>query len=671
MNNSTSKANWFWLALLMGLGVGGFYLLFQSQGKSISGWILVAGVLLLLWVTEIGGGAPVLWAKAFERLAPDSTERQFAYVLLASGLAIGATLISVMAEKQPSDRLRTLAVVMWLASGGLLTLAFLRLTLADFQAWWQTYKREVLLVALITLFAALLRFYKLGLIPDVINGDEGWTGLAALRQLMAASFIYDNPFSFFEGFGHIHLSIIRSAILLLGQNAFSLRLIPAIGGTLAIPSLYLLARYLLGVRGAWVAALLLAVAHAHIHFSRTSAVAYIQSSWLSPLELYFFLSGLEKRDRVRMILGGLILGFHFNVYVSAQIMAPLALIFLLLLWFIDRPLVRENFKNIGWFFFSALILALPSLTWAFNHPNDFAARYGKEGTFQSGWLANEIVITGKPAVLILFERFIHACLAIFVLPFQDFYWVKMPVLDFITAVLFLVGVLIALRRTREPRFLLLNGWLWSGVFSLSVFAIPAAADSYRLLMVLPAMCVMAALGWEYILSLTKQVADANAAPLAAPSTAFHSAQDAPATTAQTLWSLALIVVIAAFNLKVYYLDFGRSCQYMNDDPVARGWSLIGDYLREHRPIDQAFMLGNEVFHYGTHPSVDYMSGSMPMTNILEPFTTVDGHGNLVFVFSPDRVADLDEVQAFAPGGEVTRVFDCGRLSFVGYEVERE
>ena len=83
MSDSTSKANWFWIALLMGLGVGGVYLLFQSQGKSVSGWILIAGVLLLLWVTEIGGGAPALWAKAVARLSPDSTERQAAYVILA------------------------------------------------------------------------------------------------------------------------------------------------------------------------------------------------------------------------------------------------------------------------------------------------------------------------------------------------------------------------------------------------------------------------------------------------------------------------------------------------------------------------------------------------------------------------------------------------------------
>jgi len=657
---STSKANWFWIALLLGLGVGGVYLLFQTQGKSTSGWILIAGVLLLLWVTEVSGGPPVLWSKAFERLTPDSDEFRYSLIILSAALAITATIISVMVEKQSSERLRTLALLMWFASGVILTLAHLRLSLEDLRIWWQTYRREAILVGLLTLFAAFLRFYQLGVIPDTINGDEGWTGLAALRQLPAATFIYDNPFSFFEGFGQIHLRVIRSAILLFGQNSFSVRLIPAVGGTLAIPALYLLVRYMFGVRSAWMAAILLAVAHAHIHFSRTAAVAYIQSTWLSTLELYFFISGLEKRDRTRMIIGGLLLGFHFNIYVSAQILVPLTLIFIFIAWLLNRAYIQGNLKNLGWFFVSALFLALPSITWAFNHQNDFNARFGKEGTFQSGWLANEIVITGKPAVLILTERFIHACLAIFVLPFQDFYWVPVPVLDFITAVLFLVGVFIALRRTREPHFLLLNGWLWSGVFALSVFAIPAAADSYRLLMVLPAMCAMAAVGWDYLLTLTKRVAESVPPPEVAPS-----------PPAWMLWSLALVLVIAGLNLKIYYLDFGRSCQYMNNDPIARGWSRIGDYLREQRPVDQAYMLGDPAFQYGTHPSVDYLSGFLPMTNLFEPFSMVEAHGNLVFVLIPARVGELEMVQAFAPGGEVTRVFDCGRLSFIGYEVEKK
>jgi 4-amino-4-deoxy-L-arabinose transferase-like glycosyltransferase len=222
----------------------------------------------------------------------------------------------------------------------------------------------------------------------LIEGDEAWTGLAALKLLSADAAVYTHPFSFFEGFGRIHLRLFRLAIYIFGQNTFGLRLVPAIGGTLAIPATYLFARRLMGAQGALVAAALLAVSHAHMHFSRTSAVGYIQSTWFSPLELYFFLSGLEQRSRARLVLAGLLVGLQFNFYYSAQINLGFLVVYLLVAFFLARPLLRGNLLNLAWFFGMALLVALPSLLWLFRHPNLFlfSARWLNEGTFQSGWL---------------------------------------------------------------------------------------------------------------------------------------------------------------------------------------------------------------------------------------------------------------------------------------------
>ena len=135
--------------------------------------------------------------------------------------------------------------------------------------------------ALVTLGAALLRFIDLGQLPRVINGDEGLIGqfvLAAKRNPLA------NPWSLFENIGGLYRHGIGMMIKLFGQTPFALRLLPAIGGTLAIPALYVLARELFGRRVALMAAILLAVSHAHIHFSRTVAVTYIQSTLFAPLD---------------------------------------------------------------------------------------------------------------------------------------------------------------------------------------------------------------------------------------------------------------------------------------------------------------------------------------------------------------------------------------------------
>ncbi len=138
--------------------------------------------------------------------------------------------------------------------------------------------------------------------------------------------------------------------------------------------------------------------------------------------------------------------------------------------------IRENLRNMPWFFGSMLIVIFPSLAWIYSHPNDFLARWSKEGLIQSGWLKDQLINTGQSVFMILLERLIHVCQAIFILPFQDFYWAPAPVLDLITSILFIVGAFLAIRRTRDPKILLLNGWFWSGVVSIAFFAIPPSAD---------------------------------------------------------------------------------------------------------------------------------------------------------------------------------------------------
>jgi hypothetical protein len=643
-----SRANLVWIILIFGLGLGGMYLLAGAQGKSMPGLIMVEAMLLLLWYSQAKGAPPGLWLRAYDYL---TLHPHLSLVPMAAGLSLLTTLLAARVETHPDVTLYNLSVFLWLLSGLTLILACVRLSWSQLKTWWQVYRWEVILVVGLTGLAGALRFYQLGSLPNIINGDEGWTGLAALKLLPAMDFLYSHPFSFFQGFGRVYLNLIAGAINFFGRTPFSLRLLPAMGGMLAIPATYLLARRLLDVRGATLAALMLAVAHAHVHFSRTAAVAYIQCTWLSPLELYFFLTGLERRDRARMTIGGLLLGLHFNFYYGAQINAGFLLVFVLVAALLDRPLIRENLAGLGWFFGSALLLALPGLTWAFHHPQDFFTRWLMEGTFQSGWLPLEIARTGQPVALILWQRFAHVLLSIFALPFEDFYFGGAPVLDFITATLFLAGLLTALNRVRQLRFLLLNGWFWSGVLAISFLVVPPWADSYRLLVVLPTICILASLGLEQLLQLVE--------PVLSP----------PGRLALANWSLIFILPIAGLNLKTYYVDFAHDCTYAVDS-VGRAWSLIGDYLREQRPFDQAYLVGDGTFHYGTHPSVDYLSGSVPMTNLIDPFSPPAIQGSLIFILTPSRANELAAILNFAPGGQITRVSDCNQLSFITYRVEK-
>ena len=655
-----SRANFFWLILLVALTGTSMYLLVVSAGQSLLGLSLLGMGLILFWSIDGDGRAPLLWLKIFERLAAAPT---IFLILSAILCSVTAAWLGIYLEQAYTPLGKNVAVVLWLGGGVILFLMHCRISWETLREWWKQYRREVIIVLLITLLAGALRFYQLDTIPDVINGDEGWTGMVALGKFPLTNFIYANPFSFAEGFGRPYLDVFAAAINFWGQDKFGLRFVPAFGGTLAIPAIYLLTRLLLNWRHAIIAALLLAVSHAHIHFSRTAAVGYQQGSWLAPLELYCFLKGLEDRNRKWMVMGGLLLGLHFNVYFSAQVLIPMTVVFLVMAAIITpprgienekviprRPLpIRENLSNMPWFFGSIIIMILPSLVWIYNHSDDFSARWAKEGSFQSGWLTQEMLSTGKPAFLILLERFAHVCQAIFILPFQDFYWAPAPVLDLVTGLLFVVGAFLALRRTRDPKILLLNGWLWSGVVAISMFAIPPAADSYRLFMVLPAMCVMATLGWAHLTSLAKRLAHVQHQTI-------------------ILWSVVLILLVAGLNLKTYFIDFGRSCLYGGQDFSSRRASLLGDYLRTEPAFDQAYLLTDGSFSYGIFPSTDYLSGSIPVTNLGAPFVLPDTHGSTLFIILPSREPERTVVSQLAPGGNSTRISDCGQLMFLAYRV---
>jgi hypothetical protein len=485
--NITAKANLFWVALLVALsGSGIYYFLVDDLGLSWIGIVLVILALMLFWFMDEDGGAPPVWLRIFERFASASN-----IILLISAVvfSISAAWMGLYLEGQYHEIMADIAVPLWFSAALIIFLMYCQISWASLGQWWRDYQREILAVALMTIFAAALRFYHLDTIPSIIEGDEGWTGMVALKKLTYFySFFYSNPFSFTQGFGRPYLDLFAIAIDVFGRNKFGLRFIPALGGTLAIPTTYLFARRLFGVRNAIIAALLLMVSHTHIHFSRTSALGYQQATWLAPLELYCFLKGLEERKRSWMVMAGLLLGLNFNVYFDAQILIPMTCVFLGMVAIvspdqiavgekvISRPALplRENLHNLPWFFGSILLLALPGLAWIYNQPAGFAQRFVEEGSIQSGWLMHQAEMIGRPIFLILWDRFIHVCMSIFILPFQDFYWAPVPVLDMITAMLFAVGAFLALRRTRDPKILLLNGWFWSGVVAIALFAVPPA-----------------------------------------------------------------------------------------------------------------------------------------------------------------------------------------------------
>jgi hypothetical protein len=569
-------------------------------------------------------------------------------VWIAAGVVFTILATVTMVVFQRYGRENYLPVLnLWAAAAGCYLTAFLDPlpSRADLRDWWRAHWKECLMVALLTTLAAGLRFYKLGELPRVLNGDEGWLGSVALST---ASPPYSNPFSLWENFGALYLQTINWAFVFLGTTPFSLRLIPAIAGTLAVPALYLLARQIAGRRIAFLSALLLAMSHSHINFSRSVGVGYIQDTWLVPLELYFLFSGLKKNSLWRAAAGGLLMGVHFSIYLTPQIFASMLLVFSVLLLLFFRRTHPHAGRILRTYWGGLAVMLLPEAVFAAMNSHEFFNRLNVDGTFQSGWLAAQMAATGQSAAQILGDRVVHAFFSLIAYPAIDFYGSPISVLSLFSGVLFLIGLGISLWKTRSEGYLLLNGYFWIGPLAIGLFSIPISADSYRVLMILPAAMLMAAIGLDAIFE----------------SVGIGWNRRRLAYTASAAF---LMINLFIFNQWTYFVDFAEKCRY-GGDIQTRFASYMGTFLTTVEPGANIFLLSNEVFRYGTHPSTDFLSGGKPVTNVPDSIDSASPVTGDVLIANPDRVQELLAWIHDHPGGKLEPYYDCKTLLLLAYHV---
>ena len=84
-------------------------------------------------------------------------------------------------------------------------------------------------------------------------------------------------------------------------------------------------------------------------------------------------------------------------------------------WF--KPALRQALVFWAGFF----ITAAPQLYYIWKLPNNFLNRLTQDGTIQSGWLVNTMQQTGASMPQVLFERVVHAFMALIYYPAIDFY----------------------------------------------------------------------------------------------------------------------------------------------------------------------------------------------------------------------------------------------------------
>ena len=345
-----------------------------------------------------------------------------------------------------------------------------------------------------------LRLWAPQAFPNGIHGDEAALGLIAVDVLegrgphpFGVAFIRDPaPFMYAEA----------AFMAILGVGIGAPRAMAGAAGALTLVALWLLARPLFGVRVALVAAGLLAVSAAHLHFSRL-AINVVEIPLFGLLALGLTWRGIREGRPFWHLLAGMALGFAQYAAFGSRVYAfILAGTYLLLALAHPRSWRAVAGGALLALLGTAVVLA-PLLVHLRREPQLLWGHLETRSVFRRWDQATEIHGTADWLGVMLGQARINLLAFVNVPDRGPFYgFAAEPLLNAPIAVLFLLGLLLALARLRDPRFasllLACAGVLAGGILSAG------APQFHRLLPMLPIACLLAALAADRLVSWVEE-----------------------------------------------------------------------------------------------------------------------------------------------------------------------
>ncbi len=493
----------------------------------------------------------------------------------------------------------------------------------------------------------LLRLPKVGTIPFVISGDEASMGIEALHVLEGS---LRNPFATgWLSHPTLYFFLLAWPVAWLGRNAWGLRLFSPLVGAATLPILYLLARRLFDRRVALVATGLLTVAHLHIHFSRL-AINNIYDPLFGLLAAFFLVRGLQEGRTLDFALGGLSLGLGQYFYMGGRLFPIMVAVYALVWILLHRPAGRRLWLPTTALGSAFLLTAGPLLDFFRRHPDDFLARLRMVGILQSGWLTTEQEVTGKSALELLWLQLRKSFFAFtYMHDPTSWYGAKLPYLDALSAVLFMLGLVLLVRHWRRCGYLLVNVWFWLALI-LGGMLIENPPSSARFVLFMPAVCLTAALGLVQVLDLL------------------------PFSRAWAWRVLAAVLLVAAgLNVGHYFFRYTPAGIFggLNTEVGTR----LGEYLSEQEAGAVVYFFGPPRMWIG-YATIPFLAPNVEGVDVEEPLAgppspdMVDRSRPALFVFLPERAGELAWVQQAFPNGRQEEVSGTisGELLFIVYRV---
>ncbi len=354
---------------------------------------------------------------------------------------------------------------------------------------------DIFWLIIIIITALFFRQYKLldvapGLLPDEIKSMEAIS--AIVNGMRPPIFYASDPYQVASLYYIIVALICKYTVF----NIYSAKIISGIIGTANILFLYLLIKEIYSKRIAIISSFILASMMQHIVYSRI-IWGWIFVPFFTTVVFYFYYKARKSGNMLYFVISGTILSLNVYFYNAAK-MVPFIFIFLWLYLLFDKN-VRKNFK----FHIASAILIITSSIIVFFPLLNYIIHNSQ---LYFGRMKDWNLLTHLPAGSALYERLADQFMLFFKMFFSAsciwgaFNIASKPAFDQVTVFFMVIGIAYTIVRIKnENNFFILMWFFWG----MLVGFLTIAADLYqtRVVMALPAIAILAALGLEKISTL--------------------------------------------------------------------------------------------------------------------------------------------------------------------------
>ncbi|TFH41075.1 MAG: hypothetical protein E4H01_15500, partial [Lysobacterales bacterium] len=350
--------------------------------------------------------------------------------------------------------------------------------------WLYSHRYGVAMAAL-TLLAAALRFWALDRLPPGLYRDEAFEGLDALGVLSGKTPLF---FTANNGREPLFVYLVSPFVALLGRSPWALRLLPAIAGTLLIPSAYAMGCELFGRFEGLLTAALVTCSVWALNLSRLVLRASLLPLLIA-LALAYLGHGLRRRRWQAMLISGILWGLGLYCYLPARF--SLIVIYLFGFYLLLRQ--RRNFWWSGWLLLTAglVVVVTPLALYFVGHPADFLGRTDQVS------ILNPAVNQGD-LVGALLRNVWHTILGFFYrgdfIPRHNI--PLRPFLEPLMGLTFWGGLFLLVKRVRAQATAVL-ALLWLPILCLPTILAEGAPHMLRAVGLLPVLYLPVALGLDW------------------------------------------------------------------------------------------------------------------------------------------------------------------------------